>query len=588
MLETPSEASFDRKGGLSSILNAAQMTARSAGERILAPSPQRRVAVLSSAAYQAALSLLALFLLAVAVWFVVQLAGYRPDGPDDARTLVFTNNILREPGAWILEQQLPLLQFATYASLITLFGWGVPLVLVPLLFSAALALLVGYIAQRVSGGGLWAFLAAALMLACLPVFLVQSRSLPFYPPTLFFGYGGAFAAIVYARGGGRMAFVGAALGLPAALYSFGIGIVFLALPPLYLLIDRRRPTLIRLAQVYAIVLALAAPWLVWHLAIDGFDGLFRQQTTWFIDRGYLNIRNSEFWDTGSASRIQFLGRLPGMFADASGALAIPLVILGIVGLIRLPSWPWRAAVLLALGIPVAGLVYAVPAAFNRYVYVLLPGLVLLSVYGLHGLLHLLSSYRRTAYLSAIGATVAFGLLGTLFLQNVQDDLDTADLLQTRPAQSELALVAELIDDGKAVIGSRPYWLIYYEHENELLTTDFLSEEDFVTYLSWPSDEAVAEMFERNNVGWVILLHPAERWERDYHVWLMKAAGQLPQHYVKVKDSGLVEEVYTGYSYSLYRVVRTGEAASRESAEGGQTLTMCPRLGMASACARWPT
>ena len=50
---------------------------------------------------------------------------------------------------------------------------------------------------------------------------------------------------------------------------------------------------------------------------------------------------------------------------------------------------------------------------------------------------------------------------------------------------------------------------------------------------------------------------------------MKAAGQLPQHYVKVKDSGLVEEVYTGYSYSLYRVVPTGEAASREPIRGAR-------------------
>jgi 4-amino-4-deoxy-L-arabinose transferase-like glycosyltransferase len=568
MLEaTRSEASFDRKSGLRSVLNAAQITARSLGERILEPSPQRRVAILSSATYQAALALLALFLLAVAVWFVVQLLDYRPDGPDNARTLVFINKILREPGAWTLEKQLPLLQFATYASLITLFGWDAPLVLVPLLFSAALALLVGYIAQRV-GGGLWTFLVAALMLASLPVFLVQAKSLPFYPPTLFFGYGGVFAAIVYARSGGRMAFVGAALGLPAALYSFGVGIVFLAVLPLYLLIDRRRPVLIRLAQVYAIVLALAAPWLVWHLAVDGYSGLFGQQTTWFIDRGYLNIRNSEFWDTGSSSHIQFLGRLPGMFADASGRLAIPLVALSVVGLIRLPSWSWRAAVLLALAIPIGALVYVTPAAHARYVYVLLPGLVLLSVYGLPGLLHLLSSYRRTAHLSAVGAMVAFGLLGTLFLQNVQDDLDTANMMQTRPAQSELAAVAKFIDDDKAVIGSRLYWLIYYEHENELLTTDFISEEDFVTYLSWPSDEAVAEMFERNNVGW-LLLHRAERWERDYNVWLMKAAGQLPQHYVKVKDSGLVEEVYTGYSYSLYRVVPTGEAASREPIRGAR-------------------
>jgi hypothetical protein len=129
-----------------------------------------------------------------------------------------------------------------------------------------------------------------------------------------------------------------------------------------------------------------------------------------------------------------------------------------------------------------------------------------------------------------------------------------NLLGSRPALTELSMVAEKIDDDKAVIGSRPYWLIYHVHENELLTTDFLSEEDFVTYLSWPSDEAIAEMFERNDVGWLLILNPAERWERDYHVWLTEAAGHLPRHYLQVEDSPLLEPVHTGYSYFLYRVV----------------------------------
>ncbi|MFQ5872792.1 MAG: hypothetical protein ACE5JL_03190, partial [Dehalococcoidia bacterium] len=152
-----------------------------------------RATVFSSPVYRVALGLAALFLLSMAIWIAVRLAGYAPVQIDDSRVQADIFRVLRSNGTWLFEGGLPFLEAFTYASLVKLFGWGVPLVLVPLLFSAALALLLGYVAYRVTGDW-WAALAAVLLLPSLPIFLTQARLLPFYPPTMFFGYAGVAAA----------------------------------------------------------------------------------------------------------------------------------------------------------------------------------------------------------------------------------------------------------------------------------------------------------------------------------------------------------------------------------------------------------
>jgi hypothetical protein len=117
-----------------------------------------------------------------------------------------------------------------------------------------------------------------------------------------------------------------------------------------------------------------------------------------------------------------------------------------------------------------------------------------------------------------------------------------------------------MDDDKAVLGARVSPVVHYDPERQLLTPDFITEEDFVTYLTWQSTGAVAEMFERNDVGWLLLQQPLDIWERDYNgVWLRPVTGLLPQHFLKMEDSELVNKVYEGETYVLYRVVGGDES-----------------------------
>ncbi len=512
--------------------------------------------------------LVILFLLGVNILLVIRYVGLVSVSTDDGRVMMFTAQILRDPGVWV--STLPLLQFFTYGALVTLFGWDAPLVLVPLVFSLALALLIGYAAYRMTGGKAWAFLAAALALTSLPAFFALSRALSFHAPTLFFGYAGLFAAISYFRQGGRWPLAAAVLALPAAFYSYNTGLLFLLIPPLYLLVDRGRPTLTRLVWVYAFVGVLATPWLVSHLATFGLDDFYRQRESWVIDRGYLEWRNLEFWGIGSESRVAFAKRLPRMFEVAAGRLIIPVAIFSMIGVIRLPNWSSRSAVLIALAIPLAALLYVSPAGYPRYTYIMLPGLVLLSIYGFAGIVEWLSSRRYLSYLATALGIATIGLLTVVFIQAVDDNLNTIDQKKsqsTTEKERELAQIAELIDDGKAVMGSRVSPLIRYERDSELLTPDFASEEDFVIYLAWESDKEVGQMLERNNVGWLLIQRPAKTWEMNYHGWLTLVTGHLPQHHLKIPDSKLVTRVYDGSTYYLYKV-GGGEEASLKSVREG--------------------
>ena len=429
------------------------------------------------------------------------------------------------------------------------------MIMVPFLFSVALAL--AYAAYKATGEA-WDFLIAALVLASLPVCSVQARTLQFYPVVLFFGYAGLVAALFYVRSGNNWALAGATAGLVGAIYSYNIGVLFLPIPILYLLVDRSRTVTVRLGTVYLAVLAFALPFIFWHLTVGGLDGLFKQETWWMTEKGYLLIRNLEFRDYGSASPVEFLGKFPGMVQRAAGSIVLPLGVLSILGLIRLPGWRWRTLAILSLAVPISGLIYTNPAALLRYAYVLLPAMILLAVYGSAGLLQILRSYKWSVDLApAVGIGVIV-LLGVSVLDNARGELKETEGLMDSPAQRELTEMASLIDDGKAVLGTRSWALIPYLLTTDLLGPQSVPEDDFVTFLSWPSEAAVTDVFQRNNVGWVLIRSPAGHWEVDYHVWLKKVTGQLPQHDLMLRTSQQVETVYDGEKYILYKV-RDGRA-----------------------------
>ena len=225
-----------------------------------------------------------------------------------------------------------------------------------------------------------------------------------------------------------------------------------------------------------------------------------------------------------------------MLENAAGPLIFPLGAFSVLGLMRLPRWSWQMAVLLALAIPTLALVYKSPAALARYVYILLPGLVILAAYALSGLLQELRSNKRTYYIAPLIGITVMVLLGTAFLMSAHDEVKKTQALTTSRRQHELNRIANIVDDGKAVLGSRAGQLVPYLRDNKLVTAKSVTQDEFVTYLSWRSTRAVRKLFIRHNVGWVLIRKPPGRWEVNYHVWLRDVTGELPRHHFKLQNS----------------------------------------------------
>jgi hypothetical protein len=82
---------------------------------------------------------------------------------------------------------------------------------------------------------------------------------------------------------------------------------------------------------------------------------------------------------------------------------------------------------------------------------------------------------------------------------------------------------------------------------------FLSEDEYVTYLTWPSDEEVIDVLERHDIGWV-LIHGARNLELAYHdTWLVPHHGQNARQVDAVADSPSFCRVMTVGGFILYRL-----------------------------------
>jgi hypothetical protein len=122
-------------------------------------------------------------------------------------------------------------------------------------------------------------------------------------------------------------------------------------------------------------------------------------------------------------------------------------------------------------------------------------------------------------------------------------------------------LAARIDDDKGVIGARVGRLTFVDAERPIWGTVFLSEEEFVTYLTWPSDEAVIDVMRAHDIGWA-LVGEDRRLEVDYHnAWLEPAYGESAHQVERLAVSPNFCLVTKVPGYELYRLgaCRPGDA-----------------------------
>jgi hypothetical protein len=197
-----------------------------------------------------------------------------------------------------------------------------------------------------------------------------------------------------------------------------------------------------------------------------------------------------------------------------------------------------------------------PPPFPRYFAPLLPGLALCAA-----AVPPLLRRRLPSRLGLAAAVVSIGALAAAACSSWATTVERATTAERSVRDGSLPELAERVDDDKGVIGARVGRLTMVDADQPIWGTVYLSEEEFVTYLTWPSDEAVIEVMEDHDIGWA-LVGEDRRLEVDYHnAWLRRAYGRTAEQPERLTESPNFCLVTQVPGYLLYRLgpCRAGDA-----------------------------
>lgn len=422
----------------------------------------------------------------------------------------------------------------------------------------SLVLLAGTVAY-VSGAltrSLVAVVAAPLALVSFHTIYTLTDRLTMYLLMLTLGYLGLWVAYISLRTGGKRAWglaaVSAAL-LVLTSEAHGIGQLFLVSPALLLVVRADRRSLAQLARVFLSIAVLMIPRILINLSVGGLEAFRTNRADYWVTNGYIQLINMNFWRqpvSKLSSPLEYLGWVDNLFVRAvgdTGAVAVAFVILAFV----LSKGRGRWFGVVAGGFFLAALLTARPAPLDRYIAPLLPGAAIAAGVGVAALIRLAPRIKWAHGLALLAFLI--GATGSYLQFEVRRDEYNPTI--HRPFFE----AAEVIDDGKAVIGSRTPPLQQVTTEVEIYGSLFLSEPEYLTYLTWPSDQAVIQMFENRNIGWVMVLHRRDLEVAYHQTWVGPAHGLQVRHPEAINQSpnfclaGSFDGVGPYFGLDLYRL-----------------------------------
>lgn len=483
--------------------------------------------------------------------------SYGPHVTDpDSAWIVASTQESRDHGIGLIQEtQDVLLPHLTIGPLLATGGYRVA---VPFMIATMLGLVAvtAYLGQRISGHGAGAFVTAAGLLA-MPSVVARVDRLPMYAATFAFAYGSAWLLHRAMSDPSRHRWfpVAAGVGFVLSYEAHNVGQIFLLVPFLLLILHpwRRawRPWVLALAAI-----AVASiPRIVVNLSVDGLSHFRNNYNTWAIQRGYLRQINQNFYGQNvEKSPVKYLSNIPGMVEAAVGGrgifllLAVPIIL----AVIR----AGRRAIVFATvsaGVFFLALVIAAPATYDRYVTPLAVGFAVLAGVGV------VTALKESGTSNTLGKIMVATLMIAAFYQ-MSATVTAKAQEHAQVTHGPLPTLAKLVDDDRRVLGIRSHELARVDPEISTLFGRKMAEEDFVTFVTWPSDDEVAALMERLDVGWVYVL-PDPALEVLYNqTWLEAVYGKTVDHPLKLAASDdfcLVAEI-NGYRLYRYGACQPGD------------------------------
>lgn len=417
-----------------------------------------------------------------------------------------------------------------------------------------------------------AVLAAVLALSSLPAILDRAYRLPMYPTMLAFGFLGVYfshrAIAVESRSRRWQIALLAGLCHVLAFEAHQVGQLFLVVTALLVVTARPSSALPGLGRVYLVVAVLSIPRFVINISEGGLSHLLSNRVDFWPTKGYLKPIQTDFFALPVRDSLgEYVEKAPESLLDVWGRPGLLALGLGLVGLVAMSSRLRRFALVCVLLMLAVALYRRLPF-YTRYFSMLLLGSGLAAGVAFSWLLRRTSGARRAA--------VALGLVGLLAAAaaSYRGTIDNLDSLEREVVNGPYLRLAKAIPPGGGVIGTRSVYLNFASTDVRAFGGQFLTEEEYVTFLTWPSEDAVIDLMRRHDIEWIFIPRRPWKWVRRYNnIWLLPNHGKPALYHREV-----------GHSAYFCRALRIGRAAlfKLDPLGAGDAVGNRPRRCKASA------
>jgi len=393
---------------------------------------------------------------------------------------------------------------------------------------------VAFIVWRLTRSPL-AVLGGVLAVNSLPGILERAYRLPMYPTMLSFGFLGVYLAhrAIGAESRPRrwQSAIFAGLCLVLAFEAHQVGQLFLVVSALLVVTARPPSALAGLGRVYLVVVALSIPRLVINLMEGGFSHFLSNRVDFWVTKGYLKPIQAEFFYLPVRDGLgEYLEKTPESLLGVWGLPGLLTFALGLATLVAMSGKLRRFALACACLMLAVALYRRLPF-YPRYFSLLLVGSALAAGLAFSWLLRGSSRARRTA--------VGLGLVGLLAsaVMSYRGRVEDLQTLERAVAKGPYLRFTNEMSPGDGVIGVRSVYLNFVSTDVRTFGGQFLTEGEYVTFLTWPSDSAVIDVMRAHNIEWIFVPRWPAKWVERYNdTWLLPNYGKSARYYREVKQS----------------------------------------------------
>jgi hypothetical protein len=455
-------------------------------------------------------------------------------GDSDSGWLLATIlHVQREGTDYLVETQQVLLPHLVLGPLVAL--GGIPAMQAFSVLSViALAGVVAFLAWRLTGSAVGA-LASTLALTSLGPILERAFLAPMYPTMLALGFLALYLAYRAMKAEGSARRWGtaalAAICLVGSMEAHQLGQVFVVLSFLLIFGLPSLRAAAGLGYVYASLAVLYVPRAVINLSEGGLSHFFSNRIDYWTSKGYLVLIQEEmFHYPRELSLAEYLRDLPGGLIDVWGPSGWLTLALGVASIFVAPARLRRFAVAATLFLLAVVLHRQLPF-FTRYFSVLLVGSTLAAGLTIAALARRTASPWRAAAPVAVAGLVAANVVG------YHIKLDRFQELKTAVIQAPYRQLAEEVAPGEGVVGTRSFYLNNTSTNPSAYGGQFLSESEYRTLLTWPSEAEVIRVMRRHDAEWLFVPKWKARWISEYNnIWLRAAGGGEARYHREVLTS----------------------------------------------------